>query len=126
MPIELSLVISALVNAFRGIQWEVETGSATNPAGNDLIVTAPNQRKYVINIKLGDGSVHFATLAKVDHAAATIGRDAGVDVHPVLLTTQGVSPGIAGVADEVGVQVVHAAGSADEIADSVVEELKAS
>jgi len=126
--IELAILTSVVIEYLAKLKWEVRpSGKEEEGSGRiDLICTDPNGKVFLIELKSEDDDpVHFATIAKLERAANELSQKEDKAITPVLLTTQDVRPTISEVADEVGVEVVEASGSAQEAAESVVQRLEA-
>jgi hypothetical protein len=126
--IETALLASALIQSLTKIKWNVRRrGKEDEGSGRiDLIVTGPNGKVFLVELKGGDDDpMHFAEIAQLERAAHELSQKEGEEITPVLLTTHDVLPTISEVADEVGVEVVEASGSAQEAAESCVLRLEA-
>jgi hypothetical protein len=121
--ITAALVISALKN----LKWTIHRGeeSETRSARHDLLVTDPDGKVYLIELKGGEEPMHFATIAQVERNARLLSEDEEATVTPVLATSQDVRPSLSELAGDVGVRVVKATGSDQEAAASVVQFLQA-
>ena len=108
-------MVSALSAVFRKLNWTVRKPAKGGVHEIDIVVTDHAGNTYAIEAKEGIGEAHFASIAQVDRLAT---------VTPILLTTQNVAPSISKIAEKVGVEIVEAHGSADEIADTVVKRLQ--
>jgi predicted RecB family endonuclease len=122
-PFELALV-SALASTLANLRWGIQK---RDPASlrPDIVVTRPDGKTFVVEIKMGEGPVHFASIAQVESYAHELGALQGREVIPILVTNQELAPALSAVAEKVGVEVVKARGStADEITESVVSHLQ--
>ena len=103
-------IVTGLADALRQENWDVEAETSGIPERRyDVVATAPSGRHLVIEVKTGEGSIHFAALAQLDRYAQELGRLRDQDVFGVLVTSQHVSPTLAEVAARVGVGVVELA-----------------
>jgi predicted RecB family endonuclease len=116
-------MVSALSAMFRRLHWTIRKPAEGEAHEIDLVVTDRAGHTYAIETKEGTGEAHFASIAQVDRLATRL-RKRGENVTPVLLTTQKVAPSMSKIAKKVGVEIVEAHGSADEIADTVVKRLQ--
>jgi hypothetical protein len=120
----IELVTAQLVvNALKALNWTIRRGegSDSRSARHDLVVTDPDGKVYLIELKGGEEPMHFATIAQVEQNARQLSEDGKPSVTPVLATSQDVRPSLSELAGDVGVQVVEATGSDQEAADSVVQ-----
>lgn len=122
------LVTAGLVEAaLAKMKWVVRKReeSETGSGRHDLVVTDPNGKVFLIELKGGEEPMHFGTIAQVERSARLLSETEGGTVTPVLLTSQNVRASLSELADEVGVRVVEATGSDHEAAESVVQFLQA-
>jgi hypothetical protein len=112
-----------VVNALKALGWTIRRGegSDSRSARHDLVVSDPNRKVYLIELKGGEEPMHFATIAQAEQNARQLSEDGESPVTPVLATSQDVRPSLSGLARDVGVRVVQATGSDQEAADSVVQ-----
>ncbi|QXV56068.1 hypothetical protein [Amycolatopsis sp. TNS106] len=112
-----------------GKNWVVaEERGEQGVAGPDLVVEDPAGRSYLIEVKSGQGATHFSQIAQVESMAASRLQqgDAAQQVQPVLVTTMAVSERIGAMAETVGVEIVKAHGSPEEIGVAVARQLSQS
>jgi hypothetical protein len=122
-----NITAALVVTALKNMKWTVRKReeSETGSARPDLVVTDPNGKVYLVELKGGEEPMHFATIAQVERTARLLSENEGETVTPVLATSQDVRPSLSELAGGVGVQVVDATGSDQEAADSVVQFLQA-
>src|SRR5262249_39046036 len=123
--IDPTLLVGILAQALAASKWKIRRGEGEGSARPDLILTDPNGKVYLIELKRGEDPTHFATIAQVERAASRLSEQEGEEVTPVLLTTQSVDQGISNLADKVGVEVVKASDSTEDAAESLVQRLAA-
>jgi RecB family endonuclease NucS len=124
-PVTLS---SLLVNTLRSLNWGVRRrgDSEIGSPRNDLVVTDPSGKVYLVELKEGEDPVHFASIAQLERTARLLSEREGGNVTPVLLTNQAVRQAISQLAEEVGIQVVESpeSESDQEAAASVIQVLQ--
>ena len=121
----VGLVLTAVATQLVSRSWRVISEKIAVHRGpkSDMIVQDPNGRRYVIEVKLGEGRAHFSEVAQVESVANDLRGDAQGSVTPVLVTNRQVPPSIKGVAQTVGVEIVEASGSERDVANALVRHL---
>jgi predicted RecB family endonuclease len=121
----VGLVLTAVATQLVSRSWRVISEKIAVHRGpkSDMIVQDPNGRRYVIEVKLGEGRAHFSEVAQVESVANDLRGDAQGSVTPVLVTNRQVPPSIKGVAQTVGVEIVEASGSERDVANALVQHL---
>ena len=119
-------VADLLFSRLSSQRWTVrrDEGSEAGSPQQDLVVTAPNGKVYLIELKEGEEPTHFATIAQLERSARLLSEQEGGEVVPILLTSQAVRERISELADNSGVLVVEATGSDQEAAESLIHFLQ--
>lgn len=96
-----------------------------SPRQPDLVVTSPNgDETYVVELKVGDDRPRFAEVAQVENSADLVSSQVGsAKVHPILVTDSSITDSVDAAARAAGVKILSVEGSADEIAQEVVERI---
>src|SRR6266508_724977 len=119
-----SALLAALAASLANLRGKVQYREPSSSSRPDIVVTIPDGKTYVLEVKLGEGRAHFASIAQVESLANELRERQGEDVVPILVTNLDVPPTLSAVADRVGVEVVEAKGSTDEMTESVVNHLE--
>jgi hypothetical protein len=121
----VALVLTTVATQLASRSWRVisEKIAAHRGPKSDMVVQDPGGRTYVIEVKLGEGQAHFSEVAQVESVAKDLRNDEHEPVTPVLVTNRQVPASIRGVARTVGVEIVQASGSENDVANALVRHL---
>jgi hypothetical protein len=98
-------LIRIIRNELSHTSWSAEEPPLAQLAEPDLVLKGPDNQLVVIELLLGSGDVHVASLAQADTVAGVLQRGEGV-VTPVILTTRSVPEGIERAAEQIGVKII--------------------
>jgi len=98
---------------FEEVEWTVEEEPQVGAMRPDLVVQSPNGATYVVEVKAGQGSAHFGSVAQV----ATFIEEyqdvrAVEDVRGLLVTNMATQENILEAARSLGIQVAPVRGAA--------------
>lgn len=124
-PVTIS-VVTAVVAALSNSPWKVILEKVVGSRGvkPDIVIEDADGESYVVEVKLGQGTAHFSDIAQAESAASGLTeekRSAGVT--PILLTNREVPDKIREVANDVGVTIVEASGTGEQVAEALVKYL---
>lgn len=104
--------------------WTVKVEPLIGTVRPDLIVKSPEGVTYLVEVKVGAGSAHFAALAQLANFQELI-QDAGdARVKPVLVTNLDVPEAVSQAARALDISIIKAEGHPAQIADTVCAQLK--
>lgn len=91
-------------------------------ARSDIVAIGPDGQTFVIEVKMGEGRAHFSLIAQVESLASGLESQAS-PATPVLVTNLEVPEKLRGAADAVGVDIVEASGSDNDVAEALLRHL---
>jgi hypothetical protein len=94
-------------------RWVVEEEPSVGTRRPDLVLRSPEGATYVVEMKVGQGSSHFGSVAQVATFKEAYREVTGVeDVRGLLVTNMTTEKNVAAVAESLGVEVVSVRGNA--------------
>ncbi len=110
---------------FEEVEWTVEEEPQVGAMRPDLVVQSPNGATYVVEVKAGQGSAHFGSVAQV----ATFIEEyqdvrAVEDVRGLLVTNMATQENILEAARSLGIQVVPVRGGPGEMAQELFDQIQ--